>query len=521
MQKTNNRWLIAQLGTAVAFFLVLSFIGLWRHWGYMTSIADLGCFDQAIWMASQGRSLILTFGYTGAVNYLGVHFQPILYIFTPLYKFFPSVHWLILAQAAAISFSSLPIFFIARHITKSEKHAFIWALIFLVNPFLLAASAWDFQPAILAVFFLSLGLLFIIKKRPIMLIILSVFLLACKEHMGLAVAGLGVLYGITNRNWIVGMSLIAFGLSTMILVIGVIMPHYSLTGQHSMLNSAHDARYKWLGSSLAEVINSLVTSPAKVVKIVLLEMEGWKYIFWLFTPSLFLSFGGMYWTIPALGDFLANLLSTNPMPRSLFSYHSATIIPLLTIASIQGLYKLGPHLKFLSTEIILKTLLGFNFILAYLFAPFPFPGSINFWNPVNNMPIFDERESIVKKIIEKKSLSIQANLGPHFTQGDVFSVFPEKIGAADVIVLKLDSPTKRIHPSDPHSIGTLAHHIQMKPEAFLAHIKNILDSKIYYPIYWDDPWLILSKEPPPYIDNDTLLGKIQIKILNLKKEWAS
>jgi uncharacterized membrane protein len=508
---------IVLFGCFSVFSLIFCLLGIWRHSRYMTSIADLGCFDQAIWMASQGHALIITFHPMGIMNYLGNHFQPILYLFAPLYKLLPSVYWLILCQSAAISFSSLPIFLIARHLTGSDKMALTWSLIYLLNPFIFAAAAWDFQPAIIALFLISLALLAILKKRPIFLLLISIGLLACKEHMGLTVAGLGFLYGLTNKNWIVGAGLIAIGLSTMALVIGVIMPHYSLTGQHPMLNAAKDARYQWLGNSLSEVIKKLVSEPLTVIKVLFLEMEGGNYIFWLLAPFLFLPIGALFWMLPALGDFLANLLSANPMPRSLFSYHSATIVPLLTIAAIHGLRKLSLYLKTISAENILKTLLGFNLILTYSLAPLPLPGSVNFWRPIETIPSFDRRESIVKKMVENQSITVQANLGAHFTQRELIFVFPEKIGVAESIVLKLDNPTERVTPQEPSYIGTLAHHLHMPPAEYLDHIEKLLLKKDYQPIYWDDPWLILGKGKTP--ESPQTMQDIQIKLLKLRKEW--
>ncbi len=271
-----NKWRIALVSCTLAHFFIFFLLGLWRHWGYMTSIGDLGYFDQAIWMASQGHSLTIT-----GMNSLGNHFQPILFVFAPLYKILPNVHWLILSQSAALSFSALPVFLIANQITRSDKIAFIWALIYLLNPFLIAAGTWDFQPGCLAVFFLCLALLAIEQKRLLLLIATSIALLACKEHLGLTVAGLGFLYGSVHKNWVVSAGFIIIGLMMTILVIGVIMPHYSPTGQHPMLNSGHvhESRYNWLGDSLPAVIKRLCLDPLTVIEKVFVNMEGGYYIF--------------------------------------------------------------------------------------------------------------------------------------------------------------------------------------------------------------------------------------------------
>jgi len=513
-----NKWRIALVGCSLTHFFIFSLLGLWRHWGYMTSITDLGCFDQAIWMASQGHSLINSSNLSVTMNWLGFHFQPILYVFTPLYQILPNVNWLTLSQSAALSFSALPVFLVAHHITRSDKIALIWALIYLLNPFLLAAGTWDFQPGSLAVFFLCLALLAIEQKRLLLLIVTSIALLACKEHMGLTVAGLGFLYGSVHKNWIVSAGFIITGLMMMILVIGVIMPHYSPTGQHPMLESGPNMRYNWLGDSVPAVIKRLCLDPLAVMQTVFVGMKGWHYIFWLFTPFLFLPLGSLFWVIPSVGDLLANLLSSNPMPRSIFSYHSATIIPLLTVAAIHGLQKLSPFLKIFSAIDILKSILFFNLILAYFFAPLPLPGAANFWQPISTVTSSDKKEAVVKKIIENQSISVQANLGAHFTQRPLIYRFPEKIGEADSVVLRLESPTKRTSPDDPAYIGTLAHHLAMRPTTYLDQVEKLLISKDYEIVYWDDPWLIFSKGQKGTSLNT--LKQVRSKIQTLREKWV-
>ncbi|MGJ0484893.1 MAG: DUF2079 domain-containing protein [Methylomicrobium sp.] len=521
---TENQWRIALFGCTLTYFMIFSLLGIWRHWGYMTSVNDLGCYDQAIWTATQGQSLLnsINLGYT--INWLGFHFQPILYTFAPLYKIYPTPHWLTLSQSAALSLSALPIYAIARHVTNSEKKALIWTLIYLLNPFLIAAVTWDFHEVSLATLFISLGLYAITQKRLLLLIISSIFLLACKEHFGLTVAGLGFIYGVIHKNRIVSATFLVIGIMMTALIIGVVMPSYSPTGQHLMIkpeNGMHtsNARYGWLGNSLSSATKNLFLHPFIIIKTALLTMKGAAYLLTLLAPFLFLSVAAPIWIIPITGDLLVNLLSANPMHRSIFSYHSATIIPLLTVAAIYGLPKFTPYLKKFSVASILKHILFLNIILAYFFFPFSLPGSMNFWHPANIFASFDNREIIVKRMLENRSISVQANLGSHFAERSSVFRFPDKIGDVDFIVLKLESPTKTMTPEDPAFIGTLAYHLQIIPETYLTRVENILNSKDYEPLYWDDPWLVLSKGETH--QSSKTVQQIRTKLLMLREEWTT
>jgi uncharacterized membrane protein len=519
----NNPWRIALWSCTLSYFCFFSLLGIWRHWGYMTSPYDLGVFDQAIWTASQGGSLLNSINTGQTINWLGFHFQPILYFFVPLYKIYPSVHWLTVSQSAALAFSALPLFAIARHVTRSEKNAFLWALIYLLNPFVIAAATWDFHEVSLATFFISLGLYAITQKRLLLLMISSMFLLACKEHFGLTVAGLGILYGVAHKNWLIGAGFSVVGIMMTALIIGVIMPHYSPTGQHLMIMpvksmDSSSMRYTWLGNSASSIIKSLFIHPFIPIKEVFVTMNGWRYLGGLLAPFLLLPAASPLWLIPLGSDLLTNLLSAISMPRLITSYHSAPIIPVLTVAAINGLQRFSPFLKKFSADLLLKSILLINALLAYCLAPLPFSGSLNYWQPVKTIVSFDVRESIIKKMVENRSVSVQANLIAHFTQTDSFYFFPQKIDNADFIVLRLDSPTTKLTASSPGEFGTLAQALQMDPALYLNSIEELIDNPNYQLVYWSDPWLIFGKEQKNSSPN--ALRQVRVKIQSLRQNWS-
>ncbi|MGB6012803.1 MAG: DUF2079 domain-containing protein, partial [Desulfobacterales bacterium] len=63
----------------------------------MSSINDLGQFDQAVWGGLHGEPFLNTITLNQPANWLGLHFQPILILFVPLYAIIPSIIWLTIA----------------------------------------------------------------------------------------------------------------------------------------------------------------------------------------------------------------------------------------------------------------------------------------------------------------------------------------------------------------------------------------------------------------------------------------
>lgn len=219
-------------------FVVILALGLFRHWGYMTSINDLGVFDQAVWGTLHGKFMLNTSNeFNQHINWLGFHFHPVLLLFVPLYAIAPYPEWFALAQALALSVAAWPIYLLTSRILKSETAGLIWAIAYLVNPFLLSAAAWDFHPVTLAVPFFAMGLLAVEKADSRLLFLSCLPLLFIQEQLGASVACFGLLWWLRRHGWKTATALILLGLGHLLLVVVLIMPALSPTGAHVMLAS--------------------------------------------------------------------------------------------------------------------------------------------------------------------------------------------------------------------------------------------------------------------------------------------
>ena len=502
-------WRALLLVLVVLFFSLFSLLGLWRHWGYLTSINDLGVFDQTVWMASRGHSLINKSNFSMPVHWLGFHFQPILFAFALLYKITPSVNWFIFAQGAALAISAWPIFLIAERVTASRKAAFMWSLAYLCNPFMLNAAAWDFHPVSIAVPFLALGLLAIERKQLCLLVFASLVLIACKEHMGLAVAGLGLLYGIQNRAWPAGLGLFLAGMAAFVLIVAIVMPSFSQSVQYPMFGENMElGRYSWLGGNPAEAIKKIMMEPLTVSQAVFVDYGGFHYIVALLGPFLFFPVIALPWILPAIGDLAINLLSSVPLPRSVYSYHSVTLIPVLTVAAIYGVQKLTRTAGWFSSEKIATFILLMTLFLGYFKSPLPFPGSIHPWHATSAIIRYDGKSAMVRDLIGNASASVQANIGAHFSQRDSLYRYPNQVGVVDFVVLRLENPSK-------WNLA-LPHLLLMDPAAYLDSVHVLLDDGKYGAVFWDNPWLVLERGR----DSEEHTGDILIKIEKLRNQWT-
>jgi len=220
---------------------------------------------------------------------------------------------------------------------------------------------------------------------------------------------------------------------------------------------------------------------------------------------------------------MANMMSANPMPRSLYAYHSISLIPVLTVAAVYGSERISCWIKKFSV----KELAGFavitSFILGYYFAPLPIPGACNFWKPVRFINLPDPIVHTIRYTVgEKASVSAQNNVGSHFSQRKEIYRFPNKVGEVDAIVLRLESPTNNINnfPDQlkthrKYSISMLDNHLQMDRTEYIDTIEHLLSGSEYGILYWNDPWLVFKRGATDHGSYKL----VQKKLNQLRIEW--
>ncbi len=506
-------------------FIVILLLSLFRHWGYMTSINDLGVFDQAVWGTLHSEPFLNTSVLNQKINWLGFHFHPVLLMFVPFYTLSSNAVWLIIAQSLSLSLAAWPIFLIGSRVCYSEKVGFLWSLAYLVNPFLLNAAAWDFHPISLAVPFVALGMLAIEMRNFRLLLLSCLIILACKEHLGVMVIGFGFLWRIKNKSWKPAIGLILIGIVHSVIVLGFIMPAFSPTGEHIMLSKAlsSSSRYFWLGNSPGAIFQKILLHPLDVTKKVMLEMEGVKYLALLLVFLIGLPLLAPEFLLPGLADMMANMLSLNPMPRSLFGYHSVSLVPVLTVAAVYGAKRLSQWYKKFSAKELVDFAVIASFIGGYCLAPLPLPGAKNIWRPNHLINWPDSSALIIRSVLgTNASVSVQANVGPQFSQRKEIYIFPNKLEEVDAIVLRLESPTTNINyfPEQliidrKYWIGTLDSHLQIDRKEYIATIERLISSKEYGVLVWNDPWLVLGRTAV----NHRPYKKVLRKLNQLRREW--
>jgi hypothetical protein len=155
-----------------------------------------------------------------------------------------------------------------------------------------------------------------------------------------------------------------------------------------------------------------------------------------------------------------------------------------------------------------------SIVLCWIFFPFlNLPGSFDIWKQKKIFTLHDSSLAEVKRVIKKDwSVSVQANLGPHFTQRKEIFIYPNQLNQVDAVILRLESPTFQLQ-GHPGIVGSLSHHLHMPSDDFLNSINNLLLNDRFKITYWNDPWLVFTK-------NDTVNQFSSIHTLQIKKKIA-
>ncbi|MBD0304072.1 MAG: DUF2079 domain-containing protein [Tolypothrix sp. T3-bin4] len=315
-------WTIA--GSALLLFACSSL----RHALFQSNAFDLGWFDQAVYLISQGQNPIVSIG---GFHILGDHAAWIFYPLALLYKIYPNVHWLFAVQAIALSIGALPTFHLARQAGLKESLAIAMAAVYLLYPLVFNVNLFDFHPEVIALPLLLGAILAAQLGRVGAFCIAIAFILGCKAVLSLTVAAMGFwLLVFEKRRWCGVIALFA-GVAWFLIATQWIIPFFS----------GHEAaavgRYAYLGNSVLEIAQNLLFKPGLVLGKVF-SLDTFEYLGLLVLPVIWgLSPQHLTPLVVAIPTLALNILSESPSQRNLVHQYSLPVLPFLLLVVIGSL----------------------------------------------------------------------------------------------------------------------------------------------------------------------------------------
>jgi uncharacterized membrane protein len=308
--------------------LILFLCSSLRHALFQSTGWDLGIFDQAIYLISQGEPPISSLI---KVHILGDHAAWVFYPLALLYKIYPNVHWLFVVQSTALALGALPIWHLARLASLREGQAIALAAIYLLYPVIFNANLFDFHPEVLAVPALLWAVLAARLNQVLWFCLAIILVLGCKFILSLTVAAVGFWLLLFDKKRLCGVLAIMAGIAWFLIATKVILPIFNPQQITSI------SRYGYLGNSIFEIAQNLFLKPSSIFQIVL-SFDNLKYLILVFAPVMGgLSLQHLTPLIPAIPALALNLLANYQPQKDIVAQYSLPIVPFLMLAVIATL----------------------------------------------------------------------------------------------------------------------------------------------------------------------------------------
>ena len=408
------------LPTAIAAYAAgFGALSVLRHEAFFTGRFDLGNMVQAVWSTAHGHPLQMTGLHGSQISRLAAHVDPILVLFAPLWWIWPSPNMLLVVQAVAVAAGALPVFWLARKHLGSAHAGVGFALAYLLYP----ATGWltlnEFHPVALATPFLLFAVWYLDEDRLLVFALFAIAAAACKEEIGLVVAGFGIWYAVSHRRLLAGAVIAACGALWAVIAIGVVIPHY-----HAGAESDFYGRYSEVGGSAAGIVKTTFTHPMRIIDAAF-SSRDLRFLVQLVVPLAGLSLLAPLVLIAALPELAINLLSATPTQTSIHFHYTAGLIPPLVIAAIFGAKRLVSLRALPAATVIVIAALAGNYWLGPIPGWRHVPGGERFQATAARVTRHDRIAERALELIPPNAIVSATNtLGAHLSARRRYLSFP-------------------------------------------------------------------------------------------------
>ncbi len=325
----------ALTATVAAFFSIVEF-GQQRN--FQTHAYDLGIEAQAVSGYADLHAPVSLMkgvhnGFGPNFSVLGDHFSPIISLVAPAYRAFPHVSTLLVVQgllfAASVPFVWL---FTARRLGRVAAYAIAGA--YALSWGLQTAIANDFHEIAFAVPLLAIAIDRLDAGKLRTALVAAGALLFVKEDFGLVVAMFGFVVGLRTKRWKLAGIIAVVGIAATVITTKVLIPAAGGRADY------YWSYYASLGANPAAALWHVVSHPVATLHLATSPEGKIMLLRWFFLPLGLASLGSplVLLAVPNLAELL---LSTNPDNYRLSSHYAAVLMPVLTLAAVDTVGKIG------------------------------------------------------------------------------------------------------------------------------------------------------------------------------------
>lgn len=371
-----------------------------RHSLFKSGAFDLGIFDQAVYLISQGQPPIPT---ALGFHILGDHAALILYPLALLYWLYPSVYWLLAVQAIALAGGAIPVWHLATQAGLKKAEAGTIVLAYLLYPLVFNLNLFDFHPDVLSLPGLLAAIWTARAKRLVGFCFSVLVVLSCKEVLALTIAAMGLWLWLFEQRRIYGAIALLSGIVWFGITTQVVIPHF---GGPAAAVSRHLTRYSQFGHSFPEVAWNLLLHPGLILGQVF-SAATLSYLALLLLPIAWgLSPRSLPPLIGALPALAVNILSDSTTQRDLVRQYSLPVLPFLLVGAIATLSAYPAWFR-TRRAIVLWSLLGFLALAKFTYFWERYAAGLDTWAATRDA---------IAQVTTHESVLTTHEISPHLSQ---------------------------------------------------------------------------------------------------------
>jgi uncharacterized membrane protein len=434
---------------------------VWEHNHFMTDF-DLAIFDQAVWHYANFQSPEIT-TIVPSVSMLGDHFSPILIVLAPLYWIWSDPRMLLIAQAALIAASIVPVFLFARP-RMGQVGAYLLAAAYALFWGISAAVGYQFHELAFSPLLVALCILFADRRQWTAFFVSLAVLLLVKESMSVLAVFIG-LWLLTGRELRVGAITVAAGVIWYFLAVDVLIPAFAGGTAYTHWT------YTPFGADAPSALAHIATHPASPLQELVNDPEKRRTLAYLFLPFLGLVLCSRLalLCVPLVAQ---QMFSASPLFWGTDFHYWLAIAPVLAMGTADGFHNLILRLDFERSLADWGKLVAAIILLANIGLATKFP----LWTMAKPGFSFSatDTDRLEQRLLEAvptdASVTASAHLLPHLSQ------------RSDLYLLGYPAPTTEYVIVGPDAFGW--------PDP--AYTRSWLDRHraVYQTVYEQDGWVV-------------------------------
>ena len=301
------------------------------HWAQLLSnIAATGkpwCFNQELLVP-------------GAMNYLSVHFVPLIYALAIPFKIWPYGETIIILNLLLMMSAVIPMYKLTLTYHHNKRFALFVVVLLLLSPTFQYLVLYEFGMLRFSIPIILWMLCFWQKKKMLGYYLFVLLAVLVREEVGLTIMMFGIYLILIEKQYRTGLITALIGVGAFAVITQMVMPALRGGGYQHIAVSL----FSVFGNSISEIIINVITNPVLVLKVVFQPIKL-ANVFMYFLPLLFIPFLAPSILIAILANFGVGLLSTSITHSSYMLYYLSPSIPFIFYGFIKGWPKFLSMLK--------------------------------------------------------------------------------------------------------------------------------------------------------------------------------